>query len=62
MNKKNESCNNYLKWPTRAKRIIYEARRETNKLCRQKKRIEMNTTLLEIEDKFQGRHIRSLKQ
>jgi hypothetical protein len=60
---KNEAYNNYLKRPTRAKRIIYEvARRKTNILCRQKKRTEMNKTLLDIEEKFQGRHIRRLKQ
>jgi hypothetical protein len=58
MNKKNEAYNNYLKRPTRAKRIIYEvARRKTNKICRQKKRSEINKTLLETEEKFQGRHI-----
>jgi hypothetical protein len=28
-----------------------------DKICRQKKRTEMNKTLLEIEEKFQGRHI-----
>jgi hypothetical protein len=31
--------------------------RYVNKICRQKKRTDMNKMLLEIEEKFQGRHI-----
>jgi hypothetical protein len=47
MNKENEAYNNFLKRPTRAKRIKYEdARRKTNEICRQKKVIEMNKALL----------------
>jgi hypothetical protein len=58
INKKNEAYNNFLKRQTRAKRIKYEdARRKANKICRQKKRTEMSKTLLEIEEKLQGRHI-----
>jgi hypothetical protein len=58
INKKNEAYNNFLKRPKRAKRIKYEdIRRKTNKICRQKKRTEMNKTLLETKEKLQGRHI-----
>jgi hypothetical protein len=58
MNKVNKIYNHFLNRPTRAKGIKYEdAKRKTNKICRQKERTGMNKTLLQIEEKLQGRHI-----